>query len=75
MLRNILCCIIWVLFLAHIHGQSVYMHEAQEEAMEQEKEGGTFTGIVGTILLFGIIYFLLPYMILEKNTKNVGKSI
>ena len=58
MLKNILCCIILALFLAPIHAQSVYMHEAQEEAMEQEKEGGVFTGIVGTLFLFGIIYYL-----------------
>lgn len=58
MLKNILCCIILALFLAPIHAQSVYMHEAQEEAMEQEKEGGAFTGIVGTLFLFGIIYYL-----------------
>lgn len=70
MLRNILCCIILVLFLAHIHGQSVYMHEAQEEAMEQEKEGGTFTGIVGTILLFGIIYFLATIHDTRKEHKE-----
>ena len=36
--------------------QSVYMHEAQEEALEQEKEGGQFTGIVGVLLFFGIVY-------------------
>ena len=32
------------------------MHEAQEEALEQEKEGGSFTGIVGVLLFFGIVY-------------------
>ena len=36
--------------------QSVYMHEAQEEALEQEKEVGPFTGIVGVLLFFGIVY-------------------
>ena len=70
MLRNILCCIILVLFLAPIHAQSVYMHEAQEEAMEQEKEGGTFTGIVGTILLFGIIYFFATIHDTRKEHKE-----
>ena len=70
MLKNILCCIILALFLAPIHAQSVYMHEAQEEAMEQEKEGGTFTGIVGTILLFGIIYFLATIHDTRKEHKE-----
>ena len=70
MLKNILCCIILALFLAPIHTQSVYMHEAQEEAMEQEKEGGTFTGIVGTILLFGIIYFLATIHDTRKEHKE-----
>ena len=46
------------------------MHEAQEEAMEQEKEGGTFTGIVGTILLFGIIYFLATIHDTRKEHKE-----
>ena len=36
--------------------QSVYMHEAQEEALEQDKEGGLFTGIVGVLLFFGVVY-------------------
>ena len=70
MLKNILCCIILALFLAPIHAQSVYMHEAQEEAMEQEKEGGTFTGIVGTILLFGIIYFFATIHDTRKEHKE-----
>lgn len=46
------------------------MHEAQEEAMEQEKEGGTFTGIVGTILLFGIIYFFATIHDTRKEHKE-----
>ena len=46
------------------------MHEAQEEAMEQEKEGGTFTGIVGTILLFGIIYFFATINDTRKEHKE-----
>lgn len=46
------------------------MHEAQEEAMEQEKEGGTFTGIVGTILLFGIIYLLATIHDTRKEHKE-----
>ena len=46
------------------------MHEAQEEAMEQEKEGGTFTGIVGTILLFGIIYFFATIHDIRKEHKE-----
>ena len=46
------------------------MHEAQEEAMEQEKEGGTFTGIVGTILLFGIIYYLAIIYDTRKEHKE-----
>ena len=41
-----------------IQAQSVYMHEAQEEALEQEKEGGPFTGIVGILLFFGIVYVI-----------------
>ena len=32
------------------------MHEAQEEALDQEKEGGPDTGIVGELLFFGIVY-------------------
>lgn len=46
------------------------MHEAQEEAMEQEKEEGTFTGIVGTILLFGIIYFFATIHDTRKEHKE-----
>lgn len=46
------------------------MHEVQEEAMEQEKEGGTFTGIVGTILLFGIIYFFATIHDTRKEHKE-----
>ena len=46
------------------------MHEAQEEAMEQEKEGETFTGIVGTILLFGIIYFFATIHDTRKEHKE-----
>ena len=34
------------------------MHEAQEEAMEQEKDGSLFTGIVGALLFFGIVYVI-----------------
>lgn len=57
MLKRILCILCLVcLPLMNSQAQSVYMHEAQEEALEQEKEGGQFTGIVGVLLFFGIVY-------------------
>ena len=68
MLRIILCGWLFALFLGHIHAQSVYMHEAQEEAMEQEKEGGSFTGIVGALLFFGIIYVIA--ILHDSNKEN-----
>lgn len=59
MLKRFLCifCLVY-LPLMEIQAQSVYMHEAQEEALEQEKEGGSFTGIVGVLLFFGIVYVI-----------------
>lgn len=59
MLKRFLCifCLVY-LPLMEIQAQSVYMHEAQEEALEQEKEGGPFTGIVGVLLFFGIVYVI-----------------
>ena len=57
MLKRVLFILCLVcLPLMGIQAQSVYMHEAQEEALEQEKEGGPFTGIVGVLLFFGIVY-------------------
>lgn len=57
MLKRILffLCLVCLPLMAS-QAQSVYMHEAQEEALEQEKEGGSFTGIVGALLFFGIVY-------------------
>lgn len=57
MLKKILCvfCMVFMSLLI-CQAQSVYMHEAQEDVMEQEKEGGLFTGIVGLLLFFGIVY-------------------
>lgn len=59
MLKRFLCifCLVY-LPLMEIQAQSVYMHEAQEEALEQEKEGCPFTGIVGVLLFFGIVYVI-----------------
>lgn len=57
MLKKNLCILCLVcLPLMKSHPQSVYMHEAQVEALEQKKEGGPFTGIVGVILFFTIVY-------------------
>ena len=57
MLKRILCILCLVcLPLMESQPQSVYMHEAQEEALEQEKEGDPFTGFVGVLLFFGIVY-------------------
>ena len=57
MLKRILCVLCLVcLPLMESQAQSVYMHEAQEEALEQEIGGGPFTGIVGVLLFFGIVY-------------------
>ena len=59
MLKRILCTFyLVVLSLIVSLAQSVYMHEAQEEAMDQEKDGGAFSGIVGAILFFGIVYVI-----------------
>lgn len=50
--------------------QSVYMHEAQEDAMEQEREENIFVGISGTILLFGIIYVIATLHDSYNETKE-----
>ncbi len=57
MLKRTLCilCLVCMSLMAS-QAQSVYMHEAQEEALEQDKEGGLFTGIVGVLLFFGVVY-------------------
>lgn len=57
MLKRILCilCLVCLPLMAS-QAQSVYMHEAQEDALEQEEEGGPFAGIVSVLLFFGIVY-------------------
>ena len=76
MLKRVLFILCLVcLPLMGIQAQSVYMHEAQEEALEQEKEGGPFTGIVGVLLFFGIVYVVGNLWILIKTTRSEEKSI
>ena len=71
MLKRILCtfCLV-VLSLIVSLAQSVYMHEAQEEALEQEKDGGAFSGIVGAILFFGIVYVIGILWDSHKDSKK-----
>ena len=38
------------------YGQSVYMHEAQQEAEESGSTG--FSGIIGTLFFFGLVYLI-----------------
>lgn len=50
------------------YGQSVYMHEAQQDAEESGATG--FTGIVSTIIFFGIIWFISKIYDEHKENKK-----
>lgn len=54
--KNIYIISFVFLFMVVCQAQSIYMHEAQEETLEQEHEEGFITSIVGLLLIFGIIY-------------------
>lgn len=71
MLKKFLCilCLISI-SLMDSKAQSVYMHEAQEEALELEEEGVPFIGIIGTLLLFGTIYVVGNLWDSHKETQK-----
>ncbi len=50
------------------------MHEAQEEALEQEKDGGPFTGIVGIVLFFGIVYVIVNLWESHENRQKLRED-
>lgn len=71
MLKKFLCilCLISI-SLMDSKAQSVYMHEAQEEALELEEEGVPFIGIIGTLLIFGTIYVVGNMWNSHKETQR-----
>lgn len=71
MLKKFLCilCLISI-SLMDSKAQSVYMHEAQEEALELEEEGVPFIGIIGTLLLFSTIYVVGNLWDSHKETQK-----
>ena len=57
------------------YSQSVYMHEAQEDALEQEEENGPFSGIFNMILFFGAVYVISIIYNTHKESKEKREDI
>ncbi len=65
---------IWLCQLAGF-SQSVYMHEVQEDALEQEKEDGPFSGILNLILFGGVAYVISIIYNTHKESKEKREEI
>ena len=70
-MKRFLFIILVVMWQATSIGQSVYMHEAQEDALEQEEENGPFSGIFSLVLFFGAVYVFS--MIYDSHKKDKEK--